>query len=279
MDDFNMPPNWNRMFENMNKITNSLSKLDWITKVNSINPIKITSIEMFKEFQKNNLYNSSLNNNIGIDLNWINQSSIKLVTNNKIGINLNTEILEKISSNYWGNFAKLAILDEFQSALNDDELEDVVLNISNNIDVINANLHNIEEDSLAFFNDICISVKSYIDKNPSIKYSGVFILWLISSILIPILLTKNDDSKPTKIQVSNEFKTTNNFYPNSVVARVNLKSVMMKNFPRDKSKTINYLEKDEEVNILKDSLKWALVIKTNSVQSGWIRKEYLNFKN
>lgn len=277
MDNFDEFPNWGKMFENLNKISNSINKMDWISKVSSIHPLKITSIEMFKEFQKNSFYNFSFHKNVGIDLNWINESSIKLANNHKIGINLNTEILEKISSNYWGNIAKIAILDEFQSALNDDGLEDVVLNISNNIDIINANLHDIDENSLAFFNKICVSVKSYIDENPSIKYSALFVFWLIGTILIPILLTKNDDSKPAKIQVCNEFKTTNNFYPKSVLARINKKSVMMKNFPRDKSKTVNYLEKDEEVSILKDSLKWALVIKTNSIQAGWIRKEYLNF--
>jgi hypothetical protein len=35
---------------------------------------------------------------------------------------------------------------------------------------------------------------------------------------------------------------------------------------------------NDKVKILKDSLKWALVIKENSVETGWIRKEYLNLK-
>ncbi|UPF18695.1 hypothetical protein, partial [Flavobacterium psychrophilum] len=267
MDSFDMFSNWNKMFDKINRITNPLgSNLDWITRMNSINPTGLAVVELMRGFQNNNLYQYSFHSDITKNLNWINNNPVKSIIdsiNNSIGINVNTEIFNKIDSlNYWSGIAKLAILDEFQSVLDEDELEDVVLNISNSIDLINSNLENIDKDPIAFFNNICISTKAYMDSNPSVKYSSLFIFWLISTILIPILMNKMESNDG--VQISNSFNTTNNYYTNtSVVAKINLKSALIKNFPRDKSKTIYQFTKNENVTILKDSLKWALVIKTN----------------
>lgn len=284
MDNFDMFSNWNKIFEDINRITNPLNNFNWITKMNS-NISELASIDLLKGFQSN-IYHSSLHDGISENLNWINSihsTSIIDSINKSIGININTEILNKIdSSNYWSNVAKLGILDKFQAVINENELEDVLLNISDNIDLINSNLESIDRNSIEFFNNVCFSIKSYIDKNPSIKYSSIFIIWLISTLIIPILLNKdnipsNDENKSINIEVSS-INTTNNNYSNSVIAKINVKTALLKNFPRDKSKTVYQFKKNEEVQILKDSLKWALVIKTNSIESGWIRKEYLTFK-
>lgn len=280
MDSFDMFSNWNKMFENINRLTNPLgSNLNWISKMNNINPSGIAVVELMRKFQDNSLYQNSFNNDIAKSIDWINISPAKSIIDNintNIGVNINTEIFNKINSlNYWGGVAKLVILDEFQSVLDEDELEDVVLNISNNIDLINSNLENIDNDPIVFFNNICLSIKSYMDSNPSVKYSSLFILWLISTFLIPILLNKIESNNGT--QISNSFNTTNNYYTNSTSAKINTKCAFIKNFPRDKSKTVYQFLKNENVTILKDSLKWALIIKTNSIESGWIRKEYLNF--
>lgn len=285
MDSFDMFSNWNKMFDKINRITNPLgSNLDWITKINSINPPGLAAVELVKGFQNNNFYQYSFQSDLTKNLNWINNNPVKSIIdsiNNSIGINVNSEIFNKINTlSYWSNIAKLAILDELQSILEEDELEDAVLNIANNIDIINSNLESIDKDPIAFFNNICFSIKAYMDKNLSIKYSSNTIFWIITTILIPVILNKllaDDENKSNQIQISNSFNTTNNYYTNSTVARININSALLKNFPRDKSKTVYQFIMNDEVIILKDSLKWVLVIKTNSIESGWIRKEYLNF--
>lgn len=285
MDSFDMFSNWNRMLDKINKITNPLgNNLDWITKINNINPAGIAVVDLMRGIHNSSLYQNSFHNDISKSLNLISNNPAKSIIdniNNSIGINVNTEIFDKIySTSSWSSIAKLAILDEFQYALDEDDLENVISDISNNIDVINSCLENIDKDPIAFFNNICTSIKSYMDKNPSVKYSSIFIFWLISTIIIPILLSKvesKEENKSEEIQVSDSYNITNNYYPSSITAKINSESISLKNYPRDKSKTVYFFKKNDEVRILKDSLKWALVIKENSIESGWIRKENLDF--
>ena len=277
--------NWNKMFDNINKLSNPLgNNLDWITKLNSINTSGLAAIEFTKAFHNNSLHQNLMYNDIAKSLDFISDNSIKSVIDNiynNNGIDVYKDILNKIhSTNYWGNLTKLVILDELNSASNEDELENVMSNISDNIDTINLSLEDIDKDPIAFFNNICLSIKSYMDNNPSVKYSSYFIFWLISTIIIPILLSKAESSEEKKsgeIQISNNYNITNNYYSNSIIAKINTKSVSLKNYPRDKSKTVHLFKKNDKVRVLKDSLKWALVIKENSIEAGWIRKEFLNF--
>jgi hypothetical protein len=285
MDNFDMFSNWNKMFDNINKLSNPLgNNLDWITKLNSINTSGLAAIEFTKAFHNNSLHQNLMYNDIAKSLDFISDNSIKSVIDNiynNNGIDVYKDILNKIhSTNYWGNLTKLVILDELNSASNEDELENVMSNISDNIDTINLSLEDIDKDPIAFFNNICLSIKSYMDNNPSVKYSSYFIFWLISTIIIPILLSKAESSEEKKsgeIQISNNYNITNNYYSNSIIAKINTKSVSLKNYPRDKSKTVHLFKKNDKVRVLKDSLKWALVIKENSIEAGWIRKEFLNF--
>jgi hypothetical protein len=285
MDNFDMFSNWNKMFDNINKLSNPLgNNLDWITKLNSINTSGLAAIEFTKAFHNNSLHQNLMYNDIAKSLDFISDNSIKSVIDNiynNNGIDVYKDVLNKIhSTNYWGNLTKLVILDELNSASNEDELENVMSNISDNIDTINLSLEDIDKDPIAFFNNICLSIKSYMDNNPSVKYSSYFIFWLISTIIIPILLSKAESSEENKsgeIQISNNYNITNNYYSNSTIAKINTKFVSLKNYPRDKSKTVHFFKKNDKVRVLKDSLKWALVIKENSIESGWIRKEFLNF--
>ncbi|MFK7113788.1 hypothetical protein V3468_04975 [Flavobacterium oreochromis] len=287
MENLDMFSNWNKMFENINRIANPIStNLDWIMKMNNINQPNIAVIEFMRKIQINNSNQYLFYNDIIKNANWITNSPVKLIiddVNKSVGQNIYTKIFDKIyPSNSWSNIVKLALLDEIQDAIIEDDLVNVISDISNNIDVINYNLENIDKNPIEFFNNICVSIKSYMDNNPSIKYSSIFIFWLISTIIIPILinnLQSNEEGKANDNQTSKSFNVTNNYYTNSIIAKINIESVSLKNYPRDKSKTVCIFKINDKVRILKDSLKWALVIKENSIESGWIRKENLDFIN
>ena len=119
-----------------------------------------------------------------------------------------------------------------------------------------------------------------MDNNPSIKYSVKIITFIVSiyiTVLITNSLSNTNDEKPTANQIINSY-TTNNFYTEELSYKINCKSISLKNHPRDNSKSVSNVFKNAKVKILKDSLKWAFVIKENSVETGWIRKEFLDYK-
>ncbi|AMA49981.1 SH3 domain-containing protein [Flavobacterium covae] len=260
--------------------------IDWIDKTTYANKHFLDTINSIKKIENNFFIPSSLDKLTYY--NWANESSIKLLIENinkTHKINISDEILNKINSEtYWNEMFKISIVNNLQSSTineqsNNEVPNELIFEVSNNLDVINSNLDEINRDTLKFFNEICLSIKKIIDENPSIKYSAQFIFWLIGVIIIPTILNQiqNSSEKTTKeININNNF-SINNTYTNIKIAIINIEEVNIKNFPRDKSKTTYILKKNEQVQILKDSLKWALVIKNNSVESGWIRKEYLNF--
>lgn len=179
----------------------------------------------------------------------------------------NNEVLNKINSiGYWAQLASISLNDAIQLP-NDEEIE-----------LINQELaiyaEELDESSLEIFNKVVISIKNYIVSNPSIKYSGLFILFLIQQILVPIILEKikgGSQNSPATVQIINNYNSNNN-----ILAKANQKC-SIRNYPKDSSKEIFILQENDQVEILKDNIKWCLVIKTNTAETGWVRKEYLNF--
>lgn len=266
----------NKINESIEKATNPLKGYDWVLK-NTFN--KNQHFYNFNLPQHFNTLDKSLNFNNYQD--WANNINTKLLIEsiNKISqININTELLDKISSDYyWSYVFKISLINEFDKIENNDELNDFVINVAENLDDINISLEEINNNPVNFFNEIFISLKDYINNNPSIKYSSKFIIWLISIIIIPILLNKFYENGKKDVILDINI-TNNNYFSNDLkFGKININDVPIKNFPRNSSKTVYNFNKHDKVQILKDSLKWALIIKINSIESGWVRKEYLNF--
>ncbi|WNI38860.1 MULTISPECIES: SH3 domain-containing protein [unclassified Chryseobacterium] len=179
---------------------------------------------------------------------------------------LDNEILKKINSiGYWAQVASILVNETIQIP-NSEEIEILAQELANHAE-------ELDESSLEIFNNLVISIKNYIVSNPSIKYSGLFILFLIQQILVPIILEKikgESQNSPTTVQI------INNYNNNNILAKANQKC-SIRNYPKNSSKEIFILQENDQVEILKDNIKWCLVIKTNTAETGWIRKEYLNF--
>jgi len=192
---------------------------------------------------------------------------------------INNDILNKINTiGYWGDIAKLSLINGTQIFVEEDlSVSDI---IENNAEDINYTIEQIEKNPIEFFNELFISIKTYVDNNPSIKYSSKFIFWLISiyiTVLITNKMSNTTDEKSIVNQTFNSY-TINNYSDEKLDFKINCKSISLKNLPRDNSKSVYNFIKNDKVKILKDSLKWAFVIKENSVETGWIRKEYLDLK-
>jgi hypothetical protein len=264
----------NDITDKINKSIYPLGTNQWLNKIN-------TGFD-FNELKKAILFNNkSLNNELfelSKSTNWnydFNKTIISQLNSN-IGVSLNNDIFEKINSaSYWGNIAKLSLINGV-NIFDDDEISvsDV---ITDNFDDINHAIEQIEKNPIEFFNNIVVSIKTYMDNNPAIKYSAHLVGFIISiyiTVLITNSLSNPNDNKPEVHQIS---YTINNNSTKDLILKINCKSISLKNFPRDNSKSVHNLSKNDKVKILKDSLKWAFVIKENSVETGWIRKEYLNF--
>lgn len=286
MKEFDLHSSLKKINESIENSIKPLKSIDWIDKTTYANKHFLDTINSIKRMENNFFIPSSLDK-LPYN-NWANESSIKLLIesiNKTHKINISDEILNKIKSeSYWNEMFKISIVNNLQSSIIHEQSKnevpnELILEVSNNLDVINSNLDEINRDTLRFFNEICLSIKKIIDENPSIKYSAQFIFWLIGVIIIPTILNQiqnSSEKSTTEININNNF-SINNTYTNIKIGIINVKEVNIKNFPRDKSRTTFIFKKNEQVQILRDSLKWALVIKNNSVESGWIRKEYLNF--
>ncbi|WP_336963251.1 SH3 domain-containing protein [Chryseobacterium contaminans] len=178
---------------------------------------------------------------------------------------LNNQSLNRINSiGYWTQLASISLNNAIQLP-NDEEIELINQELA-------VHAEELDESSLEIFNNLVASVKNYIVSNPSVKYSGLVILFLIQQFLVPIILEKikgESQNTPTTVQIINN-------YSSNILAKANQKC-SIRNYPKDSSKEIFILQENDQVEILKDNIKWCLVIKTNTAETGWVRKEYLNF--
>ncbi|REC59376.1 hypothetical protein DRF65_26500 [Chryseobacterium pennae] len=180
---------------------------------------------------------------------------------------LNNQVLNRINPiGYWTQLASISLNDVIQLP-NDEEIEILAQELANRAE-------ELDDSSLEIFNNLVTSIKNYIVNNPSIKYSGLFILFLIQQIIVPIILEKikgESQKTPTTVQIINNYSSNSN-----ILVKANQKC-SIRNYPKDSSKEIFTLQENNQVEILKDNIKWCLVIKTNTAETGWVRKEYLNF--
>ncbi|MDR6459263.1 hypothetical protein J2786_002370 [Chryseobacterium vietnamense] len=180
---------------------------------------------------------------------------------------LNSKTFNKITSiGYWTQVASISLNETIQIP-NSEEIEILAQELANHAE-------ELDERSLEIFNNLVTSIKNYIVNNPSIKYSGLFILFLIQQILVPIILDKikgESQNSPTTVQIINNYDSNNN-----ILVKAN-QECSIRNYPKDSSKEMFILQENDQVEILKDNIKWCLVIKINTAESGWVRKEHLNF--
>ncbi|TDX84605.1 SH3 domain-containing protein [Epilithonimonas xixisoli] len=272
MDTFEFLKSITSLTDKINKSIYPFKTNEWQPRINlgiEFNQLS-KSMSYNKNHLQNHLFQLSNTTNLGYELN----KTIFNQLNNNIGIIINNGILDKINSvGYWGNIAKLSLLNITQVSTYEEDIADSQI-ISNNIEVINQTIEEIEKNPIEFFNNLVIFIKTYIDKNPSVKYTARFILFFISLYITALItneMSKNSDEKPTVNNI-----TINNYYnKDNEKFKINCKFIDLKNFPRDNSKSLHRLVNNDRLIVLKDSLKWAFVIKENSIETGWIRKEHL----
>lgn len=276
MDTFEFLKSITSITDKINKSIYPFNTNEWLPKIN-------TGLD-FNQLIKSMSYNNYIHNDLlklSTPPGWnydFNKALINQLSNNN-SININNTIFDKINSiGYWGDIARQSLISG-NHIFNDNEvlISEV---ITNNIENVNETIAQIEKAPLEFFNNIFISIKTYMDNNPSVKYSAQFVAFIIS-IYITVIITNylsssSDDDKPQVNQVFNSYTIVENKYQDDPAFKINCKSASLKNHPRNDSKTVCNLLKNEKVKVLKDSLKWAFVIKENTVETGWIRKEFLN---
>ncbi|AZB33996.1 SH3 domain-containing protein [Chryseobacterium bernardetii] len=188
------------------------------------------------------------------------------------------QLIERIQSiNYWGELASATILNRMDSTSTDIANSLTADDLQLYAEVIESNLQAINRNPIEIFNRIVVSVKSYMEENPSVKVTANFIIWFITTVLIPVIVTiitskmlENDDDKNRAVQIIN-----NNYYVTPKSRADILTDIGLKNLPRNDSKDMFLLHKGDELEILKKNQKWSFVIKINTIETGWVRNEYL----
>ena len=277
MDTFEFLKSITRFTDKINKSIYPFNTNEWLRKTNT----GLGFNQLIKSMSYNNyIHNDLLKLSIPPRWNYAfnNKALISQLSSNN-SININNTIFDKINSiGYWGDIARQSLINGNHIFNDGERLVSEV--ITNNIENVNETIAQIEKAPLEFFNSIFISIKTYMDNNPSVKYSAQFVTFIIS-IYITVIITNylsssSDDDKPQVNQVFNSYTIIENKDQDDPTFKINCKSASLKNYPRNDSKTVCNLLKNEKVKVLKDSLKWAFVIKENSVETGWIRKEFLN---
>lgn len=269
MDNFEFFKNFNKLSEAINKALNPLDMSQWLYNTNPKNTLSFLVNSHSVQNQLNSIYFKPKT------IDWSNYFSI-LNLHKKFEIDYYNEVSNKIRTiGYWGDLVKASLIYEATQNFNDETFHKGFEDIENNIDIINSNIEQIENNPIEFFNSIFLIVKDYIDKNPSIKYSTKFIFFLIMSIVTPIIINKlsNNTDPAVFIQVTNNI--TNN-YNNTPSFIINSDSIFIKSLPRQDAKDVFQVYKDDELKILKENRIWVLVIKINTADSGWIKKENLH---
>ncbi|OCW73219.1 SH3 domain-containing protein [Elizabethkingia anophelis] len=259
--------------DNINYIKNInfLSK-----KINSIISPLETNHQFYKYFKMvgsiQELTNITTNHSVHNNIIEISKSLKDINKLHSLHSSLNKDLATILDSfDYWGEIIKISFYKEFQEINNIEEINILIDKLNSDNKNTKSNIEEAKKNPLELFNTIFIATKSYVDANPSIKYSAIFMIWFISTIIIPITIANFGQNNTPSIQI------VNNYANNITIASVDTESLSLKNHPRDKSKNIHFLKKNDKVQVLKDSIKWCLVIKANTIESGWVRKEYLTF--
>lgn len=273
MDNLNFLNSFSKLTDKINKDTYPLATSSWAKKFIAASNHSDLVKRMDERFNKNSWSNlvKIVNGNNDFKKSFLTQMTEHAAKS------YNSEAYRKLSSTgYWGDIAKYSFINSSALILQDERIKGNT-DLLEDIEIINNTINEIENNPIEFFNNLFDFVKAFMEDNPAVKYSSFFILYLITNYYLPLILTTDDVEKVIVNQVYN-YNVINNFDDEDVLLEINCNSAFLKNHPRDKSKNIYKLLEHDKIRVLKDSLKWAFVIKENSLESGWIRKEFLNLK-
>jgi|GEM_PF-6377110 len=190
------------------------------------------------------------------------------------------QLIERIQSiNYWGELASATLSSTTISDISDIEQNLASDDLQLYAEEIESNLQEIYKNPIEIFNKIVVSIKFYIEENPSVKVTATFIAWFITTVLVPVIITiltskylESEDDKNNTVQIINQ-----NYNATSKSRAITKSEIALKNLPRNNSKDMFVLNFGDEVEILRENKKWCFVIKINTVETGWVRKQNLKF--
>src|SRR5690606_7188530 len=77
------------------------------------------------------------------------------------------ETINKINDlNRWSDFAKISILQNLESAIEDDSFEEVLSDVNDNIDTINSNVEEFDKNLVYHINNFLNFFTNYLKENP-----------------------------------------------------------------------------------------------------------------
>ena len=113
-----------------------------------------------------------------------------------------------------------------------------------------------------------------MERNPLAKVS----FYIFQTLLLAYVGTKIFSPTEPDITYINNNTYISQPIRNEISAIVNVEGLNVRSYARNNAKRIGLLSKNTEVEILKDNLKWVFIFEKNTMQSGWVRKEYLKYK-
>lgn len=265
MDYFDRIKSFNQIFDITNRLTSSMNSLNTVYFNNTtINFLKKLESDTYK-------HNISLHNH-----NFLNANSFSSVFS-KIDKSLYpSSVIETLNTvaniSRWSDLAKISILHNFESILEEDNYEVLVSEFNDNINAVSCNIEEFDKNLIYHINNFLNFFSNYLKENPIPNLSFYVFQTLLLAYIGNIIFS---NSEPT-LNVNNNI-TINQTIRNGIVAKVNINSLDLRSFARNNSKKVGILAKNTEVEILKDSIKWTFVIEKNTTKTGWVRKEYLKF--
>lgn len=172
--------------------------------------------------------------------------------------------------NRWSDFAKISILQNLEIAIENDNFEEVLSDVNDNIDTINSNVEEFDKNLVYHINNFLNFFTNYLKENPISNLSFYVFQTLLFAYIGNVLFSNSEPVINNNIVVNQAIRI-------ETIAKVNTDCLDLRNFARNDSKVVGSLTKDTEVEILKDSIKWTFIIEKSTTQTGWVRKEYLNY--
>ena len=256
----------------IDKIANPIYKYDFLQN-NYTSIIQPSTIDTLKKIDTN-LYK---HNFFIYNYDFLNShKSIEKIIG-KINSNLYpksvTDLMNSVHNTpQWSELAKLAIITNLESSIDYENYEEIITEFNSNIDDINSNVQEFDRNLIFHINKFIEIFSNYLKVNKIANLSFYVFQTLLFAYLGSILFS---NSEPNTIITNNII--VNNVVRDKVIAKVNIEKLNLRNYARNKSKIVGVITKDIEVEILKDSIKWAFIIEMNTTNTGWVRKEYLNY--
>lgn len=265
MQEFDPLRNFNKIFEQINRLANPLGNFYTVYHNNS-------TLDYLKKLEVNTPYNLPFYNIDVLSCHNSMNRALERISENLYPKSL-TEIFEKIYNNdHWSNLAKISVLYNLETVVEDENIEEFISEFNDNIETINSNVEEFDENLIYHINNFLIGFRAYLKENPIANIS----FYVFQSLLLTYIGSVLFSTTETNINIDNSI-TINQVIEDKVFAKVNTDSLYLKSFARDNSKKVGCLLKNTEVEVLKDNIKWAFVIEKNTTNTGWVRKESLSF--